>query len=88
MNFRHFTVAGRVAGALAPFLRLLVYPGEVYRLPEAGQCMRIVSGRAWLTAQGRDMILEAEQRACLAPAAEAALVSALGGAPVVLEVRN
>ncbi len=69
-------------------LRLVINPDEVYRLPEAGQCVRVTSGRAWLTAQGRDVVLEPNRPIRIAPSPEAMLVSSLDGAPVVLEVLN
>jgi hypothetical protein len=69
-------------------LRLVINPDEVYRLPEAGQCVRVTSGRAWVTAQGRDFVLEPNHSLKLAASPEAMLVSPLGQTPVVLEVLN
>ena len=69
-------------------LRLVINPNEVYRLPDAGQCVQVASGRAWLTAQGRDIVLEPHQPIKIAANSEAMLVSPLGEAPVVLEVLN
>jgi hypothetical protein len=69
-------------------LRLAVYPDEVYRLPQAGECVRVISGRAWLSAQGEDIILGPREQFTLTVSDEAALVSALHQAPVVLEVLN
>jgi len=69
-------------------VRLAVYPGEVYRLPEVGQRVRVVDGCAWLSAQGRDVLLCADEQFALAESTEAALVSPLTRAPVVLEVLN
>lgn len=69
-------------------LRLAVYPDEVYRLPQAGERIRVVSGRAWLSAQGEDVILGPREQITLTVSDEAALVSALHHAPVVLEVLN
>jgi hypothetical protein len=69
-------------------LRLVINPNEVYRLPEAGQCVQVTSGRAWLTAQGCDFVLEPHRPIKIAPSSEAMLVSPLGEGPVVLEVLN
>jgi hypothetical protein len=69
-------------------LRLAVYPDEVYRLPQAGERVRVVSGRAWLSAQGEDITLGPREQITLTVSDEAALVSALHRAPVVLEVLN
>lgn len=67
-------------------LRLVINPDEVYRLPETGQCVQVTSGCAWLTAQGRDVVLEPHRPIKVAASSEAMLVSPLGQAPVVLEV--
>ena len=69
-------------------LRVVINPNEVYRLPETGQCVQVASGRAWLTAQGRDLVLEPHHPVKIAASSEAMLVSPLGEAPVVLEVLN
>lgn len=69
-------------------VRLSVYPGEVYRLPEVGQSVRVVNGQAWLSAQGRDVVLSENDELTLSASTEAALVSPLTEAPVVLEVLN
>ncbi len=67
-------------------LRLVVYPGEVYRLPQAGQQVRVAAGRAWLSLQGRDLVLAASETTRLPVSAEAALVSAVGTAPITVEL--
>ncbi len=69
-------------------LRLVLYPGEVYRLPEIGQQMSVAAGRAWLTVQGHDLVLNADETAQLPVSGEAALVSSIGGAPLMVELRN
>jgi hypothetical protein len=69
-------------------LRVVINPNEVYRLPETGQCVQVASGRAWLTAQGRDLVLEPHRPVKIAASSEAMLVSPLGEAPVILEVLN
>ena len=80
--------SSRAITASPVLLRLVINPNEVYRLPEAGQCVQVASGRAWLTAQGRDIVLEPHQPIKIAANSEAMLVSPLGEAPVVLEVLN
>jgi hypothetical protein len=80
--------AGPSTGAPAqPIIaRLMILAGEVYRLPEGSRGLRVVSGRAWLTFAGRDVILRRGDREDLAPGPDTALVSALGCKPLVLEV--
>lgn len=69
-------------------LRLVVYPGEVYRLPEAGQQLQVQAGQAWLSSQGQDLLLGAHETARLPISPEAALVSAIGQAPLLIELLN
>ncbi len=69
-------------------LRLVLYPGEVYRLPELGQRMFVAAGRAWLTTQGHDLVLNADETAQLPVSAEPALISPIGGAPLMVELRS
>ncbi|MBL8057480.1 MAG: hypothetical protein JNK29_12310 [Anaerolineales bacterium] len=69
-------------------LRLVVLPGEVYRLPEAGQRLRVAAGQAWLSLQGRDLVLTAQESTRLPVSAEAALISAVGPAPITVELLN
>ena len=66
-------------------VRIVAYPEEVYRLA-GDRTLRTVSGRAWITYAGQDIILGSGQRVALASGDDLALVSALGRAPLVLEV--
>jgi hypothetical protein len=67
-------------------LRLVLYRGEVYRVPPAGRGVRILKGRAWVTYGGEDILLARCRETRFAPGRGAALVSALGRAPLVLEI--
>jgi hypothetical protein len=67
-------------------LRLVLYHGEVYRLPEAWRKIRVRSGRAWVTLAGQDTVLACGEEAGLGPGKDFAVVSALGPAPLVLEI--
>lgn len=88
MNTLNSTFLSRNITPSEVLVRLAVYPGEVYRLPEVGQRVRVVNGQAWLSAQGRDIVLSPDEQVALAESTEAALVSSLTEAPVVLEVLN
>jgi hypothetical protein len=68
------------------FLRLVLYRGEVYRVPPAGQGVRILRGRAWVTYGGQDILLTRGDETHFASGQDAALVSAVGCAPLVIEV--
>jgi hypothetical protein len=82
------TLNSRIINPAPVVLRIAVHPGEVFRLPEAGQRIRVTSGRAWISAQGRDVVLGPREQLTFTVSAEAALISALHHAPVMLEVLN
>ncbi len=67
-------------------LRLVLYRGEVYRVPPAGRGVRVLKGRAWATYGGKDLLLTRGDETDFASGQGAALVSAVGRAPLVLEV--
>ena len=69
-----------------PVRRLVLPKGEVYRLPATRQVLRVQSGAAWVTQPGQDMFLEAGEKRVFTVKGDIALVSALGRAPLTLEV--
>ncbi|MCB0169752.1 MAG: ParB N-terminal domain-containing protein [Anaerolineae bacterium] len=79
---------GESMSAPTPLLRLILYKNEVCRIPQAYSEVKVVSGNAWLTMDGRDMFLVRGERASLASHRDTALISALGKTPLVLEVRS
>ncbi len=66
-------------------IRIVAYHGEVFRLPDR-HILRVVSGRAWVTHAGRDIVLRPGERAALAPGRDVPLVSPLGAQPLILEL--
>ncbi len=75
-----------VSRSASVLLRLVLYRGEVYRVPPAGRGVRILKGRAWATYGGEDILLARGDETHFASGQGAALVSAVGCAPLVLEV--
>lgn len=67
-------------------LRLMLRHDEVFRLPATSQGVQVVSGQAWLTVAGEDIFLKNGQRLWPLANRDSALVSALGQAPLILEV--
>ena len=67
-------------------LRLVLYAGEVLRLPQTRLQVRIVSGSAWVTFAGRDIVLKSGETTSFASGEDAALVSALEEAPLTIEI--
>ncbi len=66
--------------------RLMLHHHEVFHLPVAGQSLKVVSGVAWVTVNGRDIFLAPGEKHWLPSQGDAALVSALGRQPLILEV--
>lgn len=67
-------------------LRVMLYSHETLRLPGATQQVRVKSGRAWVTLAGRDVVLTRGETLCVQARSEAALVSPLGCAPLIVEI--
>ena len=66
--------------------RLLLYPGELFNVPGAFHWMRVAGGKAYLTHSGQDRIVATGETVALNPEDDLALVSALNGAPLVIEL--
>ena len=66
--------------------RLVAQPGEVYRLPEGRRHLRVSHGAAWISTQGRDIVLRSGEQIAAGTPTEPIVVSSLGRKPLVLEV--
>lgn len=86
-NSRMFVVSGEQtpSAELRPGEYQLV-PGETLNIPRMGQLLRVISGCAWITFDGEDMILSAGQEMVLQPGEDVAVISALAGEPLVYRV--
>jgi len=78
--------AGSAESTVAP-LRVVLVEGEVLRLPRSRASIRVLAGSAWITQRGEDRFLKAGEAMTAAAGADCAVVSALGGQPLLLEVR-
>ena len=67
-------------------MRVLLLTGEVRRLEPNYRGLRVRSGRAWVTLDGRDVVLKRCEEIALEPRHDAAVVSALGHALLVIEL--
>lgn len=79
-------VLPRANGHNSKPVALRIRQGEVRNLPRDGRRLRIISGEAWLTMDGRDHILEAGQALVLGRGREKALVSPTNGSSLRLEI--
>ena len=69
----------------SPYL-LSLAPGEVFRLPQASHSVQVLSGIAWLTVAGEDIILANHEVASLLSSQNVALISALSEQPLLLKI--
>jgi hypothetical protein len=71
--------------SIAPY-HLTMEKGEVFRVPSGCQELHVLSGIAWITDAGEDIILTSGEKASLASNKGLAILSALGNVPLILEV--
>ncbi len=60
--------------------------GDVYRVPRHVRRIRIVSGQAWVSFAGKDIVLSPGQHMAFTPHEDVALVSGIDRASLVFEV--
>ena len=66
-------------------LRLVLYKDELFRLPEDCTEVRVLSGNAWLTINGKDITLAQGDKRSINPHKEIVLISTLRNTPLVFE---
>lgn len=66
--------------------RLTLEKGQIVRVPSACQEIHVVSGVAWITFAGEDLILQAGEKTFFPSNKASAVLSALGNMPVILEI--
>jgi ferric-dicitrate binding protein FerR (iron transport regulator) len=67
-------------------LRVMLLRGEVQRVKPNYRGLRVRSGRAWVTVNGRDLVLKPGEEIALEMPHAAAVMSPLGHAPLVVEL--
>jgi hypothetical protein len=67
-------------------LRLVLLPGEILRMPRGRDSLRVLSGTAWIACMGTDTVLSEGERAAMPASRDAAVVSGLGGVPLMVEL--
>ena len=78
----------RASAETAPsILRLVLLPGETLRIPGARASIRALSGTAWITRDGKDILLATGEKKDLAAARDSAVISAIGTEALLFEVR-
>jgi hypothetical protein len=67
-------------------LRIILTKCEVQRVTTDWQGLRVRSGRAWVSVNGRDLVVKRGQTIAIEAKNDFALVSPLGSAPLVIEL--
>lgn len=67
-------------------MRVMLLKGEVQRVESNYRGLRVRSGRAWVTVNGRDLVLKRCEEIALDRQHDAAVVSSLGHAPLIVEL--
>ena len=63
-----------------------LYSGELLRIPRDRQHLHVLSGTAWISVAGRDIVVSHGSCAKLVRSRYPALVSGLGGQPLLFEI--
>jgi hypothetical protein len=67
-------------------LRMVLVEGEALRLPLSRMRVRILSGTAWVTQSGRDLLLEAGSSFDFSTGPDRAVISPIGTLPIFFEM--
>ncbi len=67
-------------------LRLVLLPGEALGMPRGKARLRVLSGTAWITRSGMDIALGAGESLGVTPSRDSAVISGLGGQPLLVEL--
>lgn len=67
-------------------LRPTLFVGELLRIPRESRFLRVLSGTAWISVTGTDVVVPKGDSIKLIGTRNPALVSALGIAPLLLEI--
>ena len=83
-----FQAVGRTGacGASDSALRIVLLPGEVLRVPPTRGTLRVLSGTAWVSTEGKDIFLSRGEFIDTARRADPPVVSGLGRDPLLFEV--
>lgn len=73
-------------GELTNMMRVVLMGRETYRVTPGHRGVRVRSGRAWITLNGRDHVLKRGEKIALQAKGDFALVSSAGCTPVVIEL--
>ncbi|MGO8694867.1 MAG: hypothetical protein ACLQMF_14490 [Rectinemataceae bacterium] len=78
--------AGRSESRPNPTLRLVLLHNEVFLLPRSSRVLQVLSGKAWVSFEGEDRIIESGDSLALSRARNGAVISATGKEALLFEV--
>jgi hypothetical protein len=84
LTFDQFALSSKSTAEDRAF-RIVLLPGELLRVPKARRSLRVISGAAWVSHNGRDYELGAGEALPLDRTRHEALISA-EGQPLFLEI--
>lgn len=80
-------IAGRLPDI--PFTRLLLRSGETCRIGRGFRRVRVLSGSAWITCNGQDILVPSGECGKLPePRRDWPVMSSIGGEPLAVELRG
>jgi hypothetical protein len=74
-----------ISNKIVPARLFTLYKGEVFRIPSTCREVQVLSGVAWITVAGEDIILTYKQKASFALNKDEAVVSSLSDVPLILK---
>lgn len=77
----------RSAPRKAGVLRVVLLSGDALRIPQSMSHLRVLTGTAWVSQGGKDIILESGQCYRVYRTGDCPVVSGLKGEPLLVEVR-
>ena len=77
---------GVVAKESRPVLRIALLPGELLRVPRARTHLHVLSGTAWISDGGRDILADRGSCVALSRSRSSALVSGMRDTPLLVEI--
>ncbi len=86
LSFENFAISS-LDRSLRDAFRVVLLSGELISVPRKERQLRVVSGRAWVSYDGKDYDLGPGQDLALETAGDQALVQAMDGEALVFEVR-
>jgi hypothetical protein len=77
---------GVAAKGSRPVLRIALLPGELLRIPRARTHMHVLSGTAWISESGRDVVADRGTCVGLSRSRHPVLVSGVRTQPLLFEI--